>query len=47
MAGAKSKTNASSRVHDPRPKSELIIECYRKSNGAIGVRSRLEPINRD
>ena len=42
-----SKTNASARTHDPRPKSELVVECYRKPNGALGVSRRYEPINRE
>ena len=48
MAGAKaSKTNASTRLHDPRPKAELVVECYRKANGALGVARYFVAINRD
>lgn len=51
MAGRKdgqaSKTNAAGRAHDPRPKSELVVECYRKPSGALAVTRRFVPINRD
>ena len=43
-----SKTNVTARgKSDPRPKAELVVECFRKPSGAIGQRSRFEPINRD
>lgn len=43
-----SKTNVTARgKSDPRPKSELVVENFRKPNGAIGQRSHFVPINRE
>ena len=46
--GKASKTNAALKgKSDPRPKSELVFTSYRKPNGALGLKRKLVPINRD
>lgn len=48
--GKKSKTNVTGRevaTRDPRPKMELVVECYHKANGHLGMTRMWVPINRD
>lgn len=39
-SGKKSKTNVTGRARQPKPRPvELVVESYRKPNGALGLRS--------